>query len=331
MVAGIPSTGFLGVGMPDPLTLAALAGVSVFVLIAGLSLAMSRKESVADRLSRYGSRQAADAGPRAAGKESPLAAGLNRAIARGSFAANTARELARADLKLTVSEYLLISIGVVLIGFILAFLGSGSLVFGVALGGAGFYLPGLYVKFRQRGRLSAFNARLGDTITMLANSLRSGYSLPQGMDMVAREQPPPVCDEFARVVREVGLGLSTEEALANLMRRVPSPDLDLMITAINVQHEVGGNLAQILDAIGLTIRERVRIKGEINSLTAQVRYSGYVVSLMPIILSAAIYVMNPDYMGALFADVCGWSMVITALFSIFLGFIAMRKIADIEV
>jgi tight adherence protein B len=317
--------------MADAVTLAGLAGLSVFVFIAGVSLAMSRKESVAERLSRYGSRQPTDSGAHDETRESPLAAGLNRAIARGSFAANTARELARADLKLTVSEYVLMSIGVVLIAFVLAALGTGSIPFGVALGAGGFYLPGLYVKFRQRARLNSFNARLGDTITMLANSLRSGYSLPQGMDMVAREQPPPVSDEFGRVVREIGLGLSTEEALANLMRRVPSGDLDLMITAINVQHEVGGNLAQILDAIGLTIRERVRIKGEINSLTAQVRYSGYVVGLMPIILSVAICFMNPDYMGALFKDVCGWAMVIAALFFIFLGFIAMRKIADIEV
>lgn len=317
--------------MSDPLTLGALAGVSVFFLIAGLSLAMSRKESVAERLSRYGSRQPSDSSARDENKESPLAAGLNRAISRGSFAANSARELARADLKLTVSEYVLISIGVVLIGFIIAALATGSLLFGIAMGAAGFYLPGLYVKFRQRARLRAFNARLGDTITMLANSLRSGYSLPQGMDMVAREQPPPVSDEFGRVVREIGLGLSTEEALANLVRRVPSEDLDLMITAINVQHEVGGNLAQILDAIGLTIRERVRIKGEINSLTAQVRYSGYVVALMPIILSVILFFLRPDYIGYLFKNVCGWSMVIAALVFIFLGFIAMRKIADIEV
>ena len=162
-------------------------------------------------------------------------------------------------------------------------------------GVASFYLPGLYVKLRQRARLSAFNARLGDTITMLANSLRSGYSLPQGMDMVAREQPSPVAEEFARVVREIGLGLSTEEALANLVRRVPSEDLDLMVTAINVQHEVGGNLAQILDAIGLTIRERVRIKGEINALTATVRFSGYVVSLMPVALTAILFIIRPEY------------------------------------
>jgi tight adherence protein B len=317
--------------MADPVTLSGLAGLSVFVLIAGLSLAISRKESVADRLTRYGSRQPSDSGARESNKESPLAAGLNRAISRGSFAANTARELARADLKLTVSEYVLISVGVVLIGFILAAIASGSPVFGVAMGAASFYLPGLYVKFRQRARLSSFNTRLGDTITMLANSLRSGYSLPQGMDMVAREQPPPVSDEFGRVVREIGLGLSTEEALANLNRRVPSEDLDLMITAINVQHEVGGNLAQILDAIGLTIRERVRIKGEVNALTSQVRYSGYVVALMPIILTVALFFINPEYIGSLFKDVCGWAMVVAALGFIFVGFIVMQKIADIEV
>jgi len=149
--------------------------------------------------------------------------------------------------------------------------------------------------------------------------------------MVAREQPPPMSEEFARVVREIGLGLSAEEALANLVRRVPSEDLDLMVTAINVQHEVGGNLAQILDAIGLTIRERVRIKGEIRSLTAQVRYSAYVVGAMPIAMTAILFVLRPDYIMYLFSSTCGWSMAITGVVCMALGFIVMRKIADIEV
>jgi len=318
--------------MADPLTLGVLAGASVFLMIAGLSLAITKKETVADRLTRYGSRQTpGEQGSKDEPKASPLTAGLNRAIARQSFAANTARELARADLKLTVSEYLLLSVGVVLVGFLLGALSTRSVVVGAAIGVAAFYLPGLYVKFRQRARLNAFNARLSDTITMLANSLRSGYSLPQAMDMVAREQPPPASEEFGRVVREIGLGLSIEEALANLVRRVPSEDLDLMVTAINVQHEVGGNLAQILDAIGLTIRERVRIKGEIQSLTAQVRYSGYVVALMPVILSLILFVLRPEYIMYLFKGVCGWSMTIAGIVFIVLGFVAMRKIADIEV
>lgn len=320
--------------MADPLTLGILAGATVVIIVAGASLAMAKKETVADRLSRYGSRQTSGetrGNSKADAKSGPISAGIDKAIAGQTFAANLARELARADLKLTVSEYIMISLMVVGVVAVFAAFMSKSLIFGLVLGAASFYLPGIYVKFRQRGRLKAFNARLSDTITMLANSLRSGYSLPQGMDMVAREQAAPVSEEFARVVREIGLGLTLEEALANLVRRVPSEDLDLMVTAINVQHEVGGNLAQILDAIGLTIRERVRIKGEIAALTATVRYSGYVVALLPIAMVIILFLLRPEYIMYLFTGVCGWAMAITAVILIITGFLAMRKIADIEV
>jgi len=318
----------------NPLLLSALAGLSVFITITGISLALRRQETLAERLARYGIRPAArEARPQ--GEEerraSLLTSGLNRAIARQSFATNIARELARADLKLTVSEYVLLNMASVLLGFIAGAIASRSLLFALGTAVVGFYLPGFYLKFRQRQRLNAFNARLSDTITMLANALRSGYSLVQSMDMVARESPPPVSEEFARVVREIGLGLSLDEALANLLRRVPSDDLDLMITAINVQHEVGGNLAQILETISVTIRERVRIKGEIRSLTASVRYSGYVVGFLPMALGTILFLVKPDYIGTLFKDACGWTMLVTAAILMGLGFVTIRKIADIQV
>jgi tight adherence protein B len=176
---------------------------------------------------------------------------------------------------------------------------------------------------------------LGDTITMMSNALRGGYSFLQTLDMVSREAPSPVSDEFRRVVQEVGLGRTTEEALENLMRRVPSEDLDLLITAVNIQHEVGGNLAQILDTIGHTIRERVRIKGEIQTLTAQGRISGYVITGLPILLAGYITMVNPDYMMPLFEfgfPPDAWCcMPVTSLVMIGLGYWAIMKIVDIEV
>jgi tight adherence protein B len=151
------------------------------------------------------------------------------------------------------------------------------------------------------------------------------------METVSRELPPPISVEFARVVREVGLGLSNEQAMNNMLRRIQSDDLDLMLTAVNVQHEVGGNLAEILEIIGYTIRERVRIKGEIRVLTAQGTISGYVISFLPIALGLILYLMNPDYIGAMFQELCGWIMVGVALTGIVIGFIAIRKIVQIEV
>jgi tight adherence protein B len=155
------------------------------------------------------------------------------------------------------------------------------------------------------------------------------------MELVSREAPPPMSNEFRRVVQEVGLGLSTEDAMNNLLRRVPSDDLDLLITAVNIQHEVGGNLAPILETIGHTIRERVRIKGEIAVLTAQGRISAYVITALPIFLAIVITVINPTYMAPIFTfglPPNAWCCLpVTALAMIIAGFFAIMKIVDIEV
>ncbi|HEX9369974.1 MAG TPA: type II secretion system F family protein, partial [Roseiflexaceae bacterium] len=220
-----------------------------------------------------------------------------------------------------------------------AFIGRASpaaMALSALVGGVLFsFAPNLYVAYAARRRIKAFNNQLGDGITLMANSLRSGYSFLQSMDLVSREAPAPMSSEFRRVVQEIGLGLSTEEALANLMRRVPSDDLDLLITAVNIQHEVGGNLAQILETIGHTIRERVRIKGEIQVLTAQGRISAYVITGLPIVLTIGITLINPDYMAPMFKfgmPPDAWCCLpLTALVMIIVGFFVIMKIVDIEV
>ena len=251
-----------------------------------------------------------------------------------------ARNLARADIKLTVTEF----IGVKLLAAI------GGAAFGAVVGRAAplamllaalvgavlcSFIPDIYVNYAAGKRQKAFNNQLGDAIGMLANSLRSGYSFLQSMELVSREAPSPMAQEFRRVVQEVGLGLSTTQALDNLLKRVPSDDLDLLITAVNIQQEVGGNLAQILDTIGHTIRERVRIKGEIAVLTAQGRISGYVITGLPIALALFISVTNPSYMAPLFKFGLppeAWCCFpVTSMVMIVLGYIAIMKIVDIEV
>lgn len=163
----------------------------------------------------------------------------------------------------------------------------------------------------------------------------------QAMDALAREMPPPISIEFRRVVQEIGLGVESSRAFNNLMRRVPSDDLDLMLTAINVQSEVGGNLSQILEIIGEVIRERVRIKGEIQVLTAQGQLSGYVISALPVILGLLLYAMNQEYIGRMIfacpegqelcSQPCGWIMIGAGIISISAGFFAIQKIIDIDV
>src|SRR6267378_6929654 len=246
------------------------------------------------------------------------------------FATKVARDLARANLKLKVAEYYYIRIGTALgLGLVLGVLRDPlSGVIGVLLG---YMLPRLYVGRRIGGRLGAFNKQLPDTITLLSNSLRAGSSFLQSIELVSRESPAPMGPEMGRVVREVNLGLSMEEALSNLVRRIKSDDLDLMVTAIGVQQQVGGNLAEILDTIAFTIRERVRIKGEIRTLTAQGRYSGYLVAFLPIAIMITLNFINPEFMQPLFTELIGQILLVVGGIMMSIGFFAIQKITDIKV
>jgi tight adherence protein B len=314
----------------SPYVLPAAAAIAVILLFWGLGRAgRSSEDLIEQRLDRYGR---IDAGEDEAARRrrSPMD-GIEAAVTRRGFAASIQTDLARADLKLRVAEFVLITILTAIGGFLL-----GNLIFGVPLIGLGFavvafFLPRAYVGYRKRQRLHAFNDQLGDTIGLLANSLRSGFSIVQSMETVAEQLPDPMAAEFHRVTQEIGLGLHYEEALNNMLRRVPSDDLDLMITAINIQGRVGGNLAEILDTIGHTIRERVRIKGEIRVLTAQQTISGYILTALPVVLGLVLYLINGEYISRLFTDTCGWIMIGVSVVMIVLGFLIIRRIVDIEV
>jgi tight adherence protein B len=319
----------------EPIVIAGIA----FLVVVGLFYVISRatgdtEAHIDERLDQFVTRETGVAGEQVETQRGPskLAESLEEAVAEKEFARNIRTVLARANLKLTVGEYLILTVTSILGTGLVFYLIMHQNLF-LTLGGLvlGFFLPRFYVKHRQTKRLKEFGNQLGDSINLLANGLRSGYSLLQAMDAVATEMPPPISEEFRRVVREIGLGVSTEQAMQNMLRRIPSDDLDLMITAISVQHEVGGNLAEILETISHTIRERVRIKGEIRVLTSQQMISGYVVSVLPIGLGLILFVMNPSYMGAMFQDVCGIAMVAVGAVMITAGFFAIRKIVSIDV
>jgi tight adherence protein B len=260
------------------------------------------------------------------------------------MATRLSTDLARADLKLRPAEFVAVwaltpfafVAFAFVIGFVLpAFQSLPALVIFFFLGA---WVPRLYLKRRQAKRLKMFNEQLPDTITLLANSLRAGSSFLQGIELVTRESLPPLSEEFERVVREMNLGQSLESALNNLVRRVASEDLELMVTAINIQSQVGGNLATVLDAIAFTIRERVRIKGEINTLTAMGRYSGYVLTLLPVGLGAILFLISPSYMGgmlesppSMFGLPLGITFFAVGAISMLIGYLLIRRIIDIKV
>ncbi len=261
---------------------------------------------------------------------SRLGKAVDRAVAGRGFANTIAEQLARADLKLTVGEYIVISVTAALGAALLFYILKRPVLIPVGLI-AGFFGPRIYISRRQSSRLKAFDSQLGDGLNLMVNSLRAGYSTLQAMDVISKEMPQPIAKEFGRVVMELQLGITFDTAMQNLMRRMPSPDLDLMITAMSVQREVGGNLAEVLDAISFTIRERVRIKGEIKVLVAQGRYTGYLLTFLPFGLAGFLYVYNPDFIGPMFEDPCGWIMIGISLVLIVLGYFVISKIIAIEV
>jgi tight adherence protein B len=335
----------------DPMTLAVAGAAAAAIFLIAIGVATSGSGSgVSARLERYAAGR--EGGEVAAGQggiqeiiaQSVALAQLNRVVEGRDFGANLARDIARADLRLKPSEFLAIWAGSILglpFLFIVFSLGLPALRTPLALLAAafiGFMLPRFWLGRRKSGRLSAFNKQLPDTITLLANGLRAGSSFLQAVELVVRESRPPVSTEFSRVIREVNLGLPFDQAMENMVRRVRSDDLELMATAINIQHTVGGNLAEILDSIAFTIRERVRIKGEIRTLTAQQRLSGYVVGFLPIALAAFLFVAAPNFMAPMFTkppEALGLPLGVVILafggFMMFIGFMLIRKIVDIEV
>lgn len=259
---------------------------------------------------------------------------VSKRVEKTSFGDRIARELARADMKFKVAEYLvLIGLSIVVGAALAWFLGNRHPVSALIGAVAGAVAPRMYVGSQQRKRLMKFNDQLPDMLNLMVNGLRAGYSTMQAMEAVSKELPAPICDEFRRVVQEMQIGIPMETALENLLRRIPSDDLDFVVTAINVQREVGGNLSEILDNISFTIRERIRIKGEVRVLTAQVRTSGTVLSLIPFGLTIILWFLNPDYLMSVTdgGPICTAVIICTVLGLIFSSYFIMMRIADIEV
>ena len=208
---------------------------------------------------------------------------------------------------------------------------SGSLLLALFGAVAGFLMPKLFISRKQRKRLGKFNDDLPDMITSITGGLRAGFSFPQALKNVADEAQSPLKEEIEITLKEMQYGSTLEEALNSLKERMPSDDLDLMIQAIIIQRQVGGNLATVLDTIVSTIRERLRIQRDIKTLTAQGRLSGMVIGFMPLILGILLYLIEPAYIGSLFTHPVGIGLLIGGAISSIIGFFLIRKIISIEV
>lgn len=319
----------------NPQTLALIfGGVAVVILFAGVISALRPNREIEQRLERFAG-QEQDIRPAkeiARERSSPIGDTLNRALAGRSFAEDLSTQLARADVKMTVGEFLALQVIMVVLGGVLGYiLAPETIVFVLLMAVLGFFLPRILIGTAQRRRLKAFNNQLGDFLNLMVNGLRAGYSANQAMEAVATELPPPLSTEVGRVVQEMQIGLSMEQALSNMLRRVKSDDLDLIVTAMNVQREVGGNLAELLVTVAETMTERERLRRDVNALTAEGKISAIVLSVLPVGLGFFIYTVNPGYMDPLFEETLGKFLLGGSVLLALLGFWWMKKTIEIDI
>ena len=320
-----------------------LISISVFLTLSAIvllvyQLATAQQRQVAARLEQMArGEQAVVAKTSAYQEEEPtgirrLLRSFGRYLESPRWNLSLEMRMLRAGLPLRSGEFIVLCFAsATLLAMLFLLLGGGQLVAGVTGAVAGFFFPFILVNMKIARRMKAFNGQLGDALILIANSLRTGYSFMQASDMVAQEMRPPISSEFSRAVKEMNLGVTIEDALANLGKRINSEDLDLVLTAVLIQRQVGGNLSEVLDNIARTIRERVRIRGEIRTLTAQGRISGIIVSLLPVVLGLVIYLLNPEYVKLLFVHPVGKIMLGVAGLGQVIGIIVIRRIVDIEV
>lgn len=312
-----------------PPLVAAMAGLSVLALAVGLYRLLKPAGELEGRLESSVKRQSVNGGDNGAFFQHWgnlfKGAGLDEKVA-GKMAVT----LEQADMAMTVNEYVLIRVGGAMLCALLGFFIVHNILVALALAIVALQAPVFLVHSRSRRRQQRFQGQLVDVITMLSSGLKAGVGLMQAMDLVRREMPAPASDEFGRVVREVGLGASLEDALGHLVERMPGDDLGMLIAVINIQSEVGGNLVNILETVITTIRERLRVAQEIRTLTAQQRMTGYVLAGLPFLVGGAVFVINPEYMKPLFSPQWIW-MPGAAIVMMVIGFVIIQRIVDIKV
>jgi tight adherence protein B len=307
------------------------------LLVAGAALLLNKEpgDKIADRLDLLTGAATPGSAKNAAKEGSILSQPLDDKPAWiDTFAerfANIDLLFEQADTNLTITKLAVISA-------VLAGLGISLAVFvrihaalipvtGMLLGS----LPLMWVLFRRKRRLRAFAGQLPDALEMLARSLRAGQSLGFGFNMVASEMGPPIGKEFGRVFEEQNLGVNLDESLRQMGDRIPNLDLKFFATAVILQRQTGGDLAEILDKIGTLIRDRFRVWGQVQALTGEGRLSGVVLLGLPFVLFLAVYRLNPDYVKVLFTDPMGKKMLMVAVIMQTIGALVIRKIVNIKV
>ena len=241
------------------------------------------------------------------------------------------QRLAQGDIYLHPGEFILIvSFWGIVLGGILFFISRSLLLFILAFVMA-ILFGNIRINSRRDKKIRDFNNQIVDMLALVSNGMKAGYSFFQTIEIVARDMQPPMSQEFNRMMKQINMGLTVEEALNELVQRIESPDLQLVVTAILIQRQVGGNLSDVLDSISYTIRERIMLKNQVKVLTSQGRLSGVIVSLLAPALAFIIYLMNPDFMMVMIKEPLGIIMIIMAVILQIIGVLFIRRIVNIDI
>jgi tight adherence protein B len=256
---------------------------------------------------------------------------VNRSLVRIQAALQLKRMLDQADLHITPSRLIMFS---GMAGMLAAMAVAVISISVLAMVGAGVFaasLPFVHVWWRRKKRFDAFLENLPDALDLMSRSLSAGHAFPEALHMVSTEMPEPIATEFRKTYEEQNLGLSLKLAMENLTDRIPLLDLKMCVTAVMIQRETGGNLAEILEKVAYTIRERFRIMGDLKTLTTSSRMSAWLLCALPIFVTFVITAMNPEYMSILWKDHRGHYLIAAALFLQLTGMLIVRKILDIKI
>jgi tight adherence protein B len=322
----------------DIIALGAALSVFGFVLFLALAIYSGREVTTQVRGRLEGVLSGASSvveGPTVAPlRQTRSVAGIVKFLVSGEWLEELDYELRQAESKLHPTDFIALRIALTGLGFAAPYILLGGVmgtVAGLAGAVAGFWLPRLWINNRIESRNKKMEEQLPETLTLISNSLKSGFGLLQALSLAAEQLEPPISTELEQTIYEMNVGSSADEALLNLSSRTRSYDLDLVVTAILVQRAVGGNLSEILETVAATMRERVRIRGEIQTLTAQQRMTGMVIGLLPVGVGALFLLISPDYISLLFTETIGRVMLAIAVIMELIGLLVIRRILSIEV
>lgn len=319
-------------GIPTILIISVIFLLALVLIALGLSRALT-STVLQDRITTYATVPRFTSRSSRARRRSSLAAFRYRLNSMLSSLSSDklAMELLRANWQISVTEFFLIRWGITIVCLLMGWLISGMFLPGFGLAVIAYFLPSIYLRRKIHKRHIAFEKQLLDALVLINGAVRSGFSILQALELVVNEMETPASTEFGRVVQEVSLGVSVPMALHNLAARMRNDDLDLVVTAVDIHHSVGGNLGTLLATVSETIRERVRLFGEIRVVTTQQRFTGYLLSLLPFFIGGSMFIINPEYMLRLFEPGTMLCFPLGALLGIIAGHLAIQRITKINV